>query len=93
MADSLEQIETIIYPEPISAIGMMTDGLIRLALDLAENEPYAPFFDPLLQFAAQVEDVELAADDLSNFLASERVCERTDDDKTLVLVVRNEIEI
>jgi hypothetical protein len=66
----------------------MTDGLIRLALNLTRNEPHFSFFTPLLAFTAQAEDLVTAEEQLAAFLASERVCARTDDDKTLVLVVR-----
>lgn len=69
----------------VDAIAVLSDGLQLLAFDLASGTAHEPFFAPLFGFAAsdQADDAELA-----EFLASERVCARTDDDKTLVLAVR-----
>lgn len=79
------QEETI---ECISALAVMTDGLLRLALDLTEDRPHAPFFNPLLNFAATPHDPKEARDQLMAFLDSPRVNARTDDDKTLVLAAK-----
>lgn len=88
MEEALQQVEVRVYAQSIAALAVMTDGLVRLAMDLANSEPYLPFFQPLLAFAAQVEDKAAAQEQLEALLASERVNERTDDDKTLVLVAR-----
>ncbi len=79
------QHETI---EAIASLAAMTDGLLRLALDLTDHRPHAPFFNPLLNFAATHHDPKEARDQLFAFLDSPRVNARTDDDKTLVLAVR-----
>ena len=66
----------------LDAVAVMTDGLQLLALDLAAGSPHPGFFGPLFDWASG----EGADDDeLARFLCSERVCARTDDDKTLVL--------
>lgn len=69
----------------LRSVALLTDGLELLALDLARNVPHAPFFRPLFAFAAAPDSTE---EELAAFLRSERVCARTDDDKTLVLAVR-----
>lgn len=67
----------------VNSLAVMSDGLLRLALKLPGGEPHVPFFQPLFRFAAaQVADAE---GQLAAFLESERVCARSDDDKTLVL--------
>ena len=73
---------------PIDAVAAMSDGLVGLALARPAGTPHAPFFEPLLTFNARVAEPEVAREQLAAFLASERVCARTDDDKTLVLVTR-----
>lgn len=73
-------------PAP-DGIAMMTDGLATLAVHQKSGTAYAPFFDPLLAFAARV-DGDAAQEQLASFLASARVSERTGDDKTLILAVR-----
>jgi hypothetical protein len=77
-----------LYAEPVQAVAVMTDGLLRLVLDMNRNQPHRPFFQPLLAFAAQVSDPGEANAQLTAFLGSERVNARTDDDKTLVLAAR-----
>jgi hypothetical protein len=55
------------------------------------NEPHLPFFEPLFAFveaSAPPKDGAQASEALTAFLASPRVCERTDDDKALVLALR-----
>jgi hypothetical protein len=88
MEEALQQVEIHVYPRSVSALAVMTDGLIRLAIDVTTNEPYRPFFQPLLAFAAQAANEQEAHGQLAILLASERVNERTDDDKTIVLVAR-----
>lgn len=56
-------------------------------MDVTTNKPHVPFFQPLVAFAARAENQTDAREQLTAFLASERVCARTDDDKTLVLAV------
>jgi len=99
--DALDQVVVQVIDQPVQALAVMSDGLTRLALKMPSNEPHLPFFQPLFAFveaAAADQDGshaagghaadEQAAEALSRFLASERVCERTDDDKALVLAVR-----
>ena len=74
----------------VRALALTTDGLLRLALKLPAYEPHSQFFQPLLTFAREAADETRAQAELADFLASERVCARTDDDKTLLLAVRTE---
>jgi hypothetical protein len=87
-AGSLPPVDVRLYAEPVQAVAVMTDGLLRLVLDMNRNQPHRPFFQPLLAFAAQVSDPGEANAQLTAFLGSERVNARTDDDKTLVLAAR-----
>jgi hypothetical protein len=75
---------------PVRALALTTDGLLRLAFKLPGYEPYPGFFQPLLAFARETADEAQAQTDLDDFLASERVCTRSDDDKTLLLAVRSD---
>ncbi len=71
-------------------IAVMTDGLQRLALNLAENTAHAGFFSPFFQAlqTAPVSQNAALQTALENFLNSEAVNARTDDDKTLVLGIK-----
>jgi serine/threonine protein phosphatase PrpC len=83
--DYLKRIQFKVLQVEIQGIALLTDGLQMLAIDLATNNPYKPFFGPLFKFSAMEDATEA---ELTAFLESERVCARTDDDKTLVLAVR-----
>ena len=74
----------------LAGLAVMSDGLLRLAVQLPDYTPYKPFFSPLWRFASKSEPGALANEQLGEFLKSERVCSRTDDDKSLVIAVNNE---
>ena len=76
--------------EPVSQAAIMTDGLQNLALDYGGESltTHAPFFDPLFEWLADQEDETRAQPQLSSFLSSNRVRERTHDDVTLLLATR-----
>ncbi len=67
---------------------LTSDGLEMVLIDLARAEPHQPAFTGLLAFARDAAtSVEDKAKRLSAFLRSERVCKKTDDDKSLVIAV------
>ena len=69
----------------VTGLAVLSDGLQLLALKYSDNSAHAPFFVHMFAFA---ENPDAAQADLEEFLRSDKVCERTDDDKTLVLAVR-----
>jgi hypothetical protein len=86
LEDALDHLQVQVYPS-VQTLVLMSDGVVRLAVNVVENVPHTPFFQPLLKFAAEMESEKKAREQLAEFLASERVSARTDDDKTLVLAV------
>jgi hypothetical protein len=56
-------------------------------LRLPGGEPHPAFLDPLVAFTRQSGDPAQARRGLLAFLGSERVCGRTDDDKTLLVAL------
>lgn len=80
-----------LFDKPATRIGAFSDGIQRLALNMAENTPYdpffLPFFDVLGNSALDQQDSLSAA--LDSYLKSDLINSRTDDDKTLVLAVRS----
>lgn len=73
----------------MDAFAIFSDGIEDLALDLLASTPHVPFFRtmiaPLDKLADEGKDAALSKA-LGAFLASPRVCEKTDDDKSLILV-------
>lgn len=70
----------------VEAVVGMTDGLERLALDLSRRVPHPGFIIPLARELRRT-DVHGFATKLSQFLASDVICQRTDDDKTLAILL------
>lgn len=83
-----ERLDLQLWEGRVRRLALFSDGLLSLAMNIEENRPYAPFFTPLFAFADEATDSVEAAQALAGFLASERVNQRTHDDKTLVLVTR-----
>jgi|ERR1700723_675637 len=88
--DSL-QLRISRYPAPIGAIAVFSDGIERLALNFATRAPSQQFFDgiisPVVASVARGRD-RLLSRMLKEFLGSEKVNARTDDDKSLVIAVK-----
>ncbi|MBD2384402.1 PP2C family serine/threonine-protein phosphatase [Cylindrospermum sp. FACHB-282] len=82
---ALETAQMRLWREDIVNVGVLTDGLQMLALNMVVGEPHKPFFFPLFEFVANAEDKTLAKEQLVRFLNSERITQRTDDDLTLVI--------
>lgn len=84
------------FDKRINEIAIFTDGLQRIALDYQTNSAHAPFFRPMFaplraikttdeMFCSKLENLQKQ---LSAFLDSPKINERTDDDKTLILASR-----
>lgn len=84
-ASALATMQVRVVGQPPLFIAAATDGLERVALRLKDWAPFAPFFRPLEEYLWETPQPE--ADDayLMSFLTSERLNQKTDDDKTLVL--------
>lgn len=88
--DAVRVFVTRIFAGPAKRVAVFSDGLQRMALNMATNTAYEPFFAPFFRVLADVspdkEDELNTA--LVRFLGSPAVNERTDDDKTLALAVQ-----
>jgi hypothetical protein len=88
-SDFLTRAHYDVFPSArLSALALFTDGIQFLALRHADNTAHKPFFDPLFNFVASQNS---GASELEAFLMSEKVCEQTDDDKTLIVAVRSDL--
>ncbi|PTQ70317.1 serine/threonine protein phosphatase PrpC [Pseudomonas sp. GV071] len=71
------------------AFALFSDGIESVALEQATQLPFARFFDPMIKPVDQAKGegrlVELSTS-LASYLDSPALCERTDDDKTLILI-------
>jgi hypothetical protein len=74
----------------IDSIAVSTDGLMPVLIDHRKNQPHPPMFGMLFGALRETADETEVGERLSSFLRSEQVCQRTDDDKTLVLAFRKD---
>lgn len=73
----------------ISGIIAFTDGLQRAALKKTEESliPFDRFCEPLFQYLSEIDDVKEAVADIKALLASKKICDNSEDDKTLVMAM------
>jgi hypothetical protein len=83
-------LQVSVSPGRCDRLALFSDGLQRLALNMADAAPHGPFFSPLFRFLEAVPDPADATQRVRSFLTSPRLAERTDDDLTLLLATRVE---
>lgn len=85
--DALSRVQLKSFSAPVQKLAVFTDGLQRLAINMAAQAPHEPFFAKFFSILGQasLKDEEKLQDLLAAFLKSRPVEERTDDDRTLVL--------
>ena len=73
----------------VRGIAVFTDGCQRAALRKGEDAlvPFERFFTPVFNYARTVSDVAAGASEIAELLGSPKLCEHSDDDKTLVVAV------
>ena len=87
--DPEPRLSIIRHPREHDAFALFSDGIGDLALSHRKHAAYPKFFDPMIRPVEAASGkrrlVELSQK-LATYLASSRVCEHTDDDKTLILI-------
>ncbi len=92
--DTAERIAFDLIRAPVQDVGIFTDGIEPLVLHYASKTVHTPFFDQMIApvRTSKADGVDAAlSSGLEKYLASPRICERTDDDKTLVLASRRTV--
>ncbi|MBO9633493.1 MAG: protein phosphatase 2C domain-containing protein [Chitinophagaceae bacterium] len=88
---NMSHLRVITLTETISEIAIFTDGLQLLTLNNESLSVHQPFFNDLfkwLRMATQEEHLAVLNRKLGEYLNSEAINNRTDDDKTLFLATR-----
>lgn len=75
----------------VSDFSIFTDGLERLVLDFTKQEAFSPFFERMIAPLSGRDPgrSRYLSRQLDAFLDGKAVCEKTDDDKTLLLASRS----
>lgn len=87
--DAIDRLVSKVFNKPAAKAAAFSDGIQRLAIQLATNTAHEPFFAPFFKVlsTATVEQEDQLQQALLRFLNSDAVNDRTDDDKTLALAV------
>ena len=80
------------FERRIDEIALFTDGLQNLVLDLGTSKTNRDFFDQWFSWLSETPNGDSRKRALETYLQSPKINERTDDDKTLVLAVRDPLE-
>jgi hypothetical protein len=91
MPDALEVAKFSARNLKVQAAALFTDGIQHLALNNGDDSPHPPFFTRIFEEMPTIKDCEKASQQLNEYLASERISSRTNDDKTLLLIGRKNI--
>ena len=83
--NALKDMKVVVQPGQPEFVCASTDGLERLAIRMSDWTPFTPFFQPLEQYLRETDNLKESDEYLIDFLNSERLNARTDDDKTLFL--------
>lgn len=95
-SNATEFMEFAAVSRRIESFSAFSDGIESLVLHYATKTVHDPFFNnmiaPLHEALNEGLDDGLSAS-LSNYLNSDRICARTDDDKSLVLATRSRLNL
>ena len=84
--NAVDLVRLAIHQSEIEALVLLTDGLQNLCIQSQTGEPYTQFFAPFFDAIKKPLDIGETSKQLTEFLDSERICSKTDDDKTLVVL-------
>ncbi|MEZ5427315.1 MAG: PP2C family serine/threonine-protein phosphatase [Pyrinomonadaceae bacterium] len=74
--------------EAIEDLILFSDGIFAVAVDYQENRPHEPFLRPMIAPLRNGGASDGLNEKLETFLASPKLGEKTDDDKTIILASR-----
>ncbi|NLV39602.1 MAG: protein phosphatase 2C domain-containing protein [Candidatus Hydrogenedentes bacterium] len=86
----VDKLQFVCIERPVEMVAAYTDGLQHLCLDYRSRRPHEGFFGPIMLRLSETKNVDALNESLVAFLNSDAINERTDDDKTLFMAVRDE---
>jgi serine/threonine protein phosphatase PrpC len=84
-SSALDEMQIRVLPLSPIFICASSDALERVAIRMADWTPFTPFFIPLEEYLQETSNPDVDDTYRMSFLESDRLNQRTDDDKTLLL--------
>ncbi len=88
--DAKTQMQIGVWNTSAKFLCLSTDGLEKLALEQKKMIGHAPFFKPFDLGMAESTDMKCFAEEVREFLESEQVNQRVDDDKSLLFGIQQD---
>jgi len=83
-----EHLRFEMVEEKVEDLILFSDGIYAVAVDYQRSAPHEPFLMPMIAPLRNGAATGGLNEKLENFLASEKINEKTDDDKTIILASR-----
>ena len=83
-----EKIRFACFEAAIEDVILFSDGISAVAVDFQSNQPHEPFLMPMITPVRGGQAGSGLNEKLKNFLASPKINEKSDDDKTIILASR-----
>jgi serine/threonine protein phosphatase PrpC len=88
--DAAAKIRFEAVEETVEDLILFSDGIFPVAVNYQTNRPHAPFLKPMLAPLRNGNPPDGLNAKLESFLASPKINEKTDDDKTIILASRHQ---
>lgn len=88
-----ERLRFNFIEEAIEDLILFSDGIFAVAVDYQTTKPHEPFLMPMIAPLRNGKNINELNEKLAHFLASPRIDEKTDDDKTIILASRHNRKI
>lgn len=85
-----ERLQYKLIKERIEDLILFSDGVAAVAVNHQNNQPHEPFLIPMIAPLRNGNSTNGLNEKLEKFLASPKINEKTDDDKTIILASRHE---
>ncbi|MGI9035371.1 MAG: PP2C family serine/threonine-protein phosphatase [Pyrinomonadaceae bacterium] len=89
-AAAAENLRCVCVKNAIEDLILFSDGIFAVAVDYQTNEPHEPFLMPMIAPLRNGNANNGLNEKLGKFLASPKLGEKTDDDKTIILASRHQ---
>ncbi len=87
-----ERLRFAYIAEPIEDLILFSDGIFAVAVNYQTMKPHEPFLMPMIAPLRNGSNAAGLNEKLEKFLASPKINEKTDDDKTIILASRRKAE-